>query len=337
MDFFGTDEIFALMRSKDFHRVGKLVSVFGERLNHSKAPLEVLAATHIEITVGGSDSASDPVTLDVTDLVDAHNRCLKFVKFLDYTLNFKVHHVDSKPSDVSWFSSYKGKLSFEKSVRDFIKDDTWWGNATLDIVKTATTSILLRPKFNSVSEVLAKNIEHLNWANQRTLWSDLKELRIGMRKQELLQVEAVAMSKAKQFAESVTGKASDQAKSLALRSEQVITIADGLRMFVDSPGVADSLQELTEWMTKHVKVMALNDLNELMDTSIKNGAMKLADLDGISSRVVGRKILEEGDSRSNIIQSVKLAINAFFCEANFGLTNKHMFQGCTAKAARVEV
>ena len=99
----------------------------------------------------------------------------------------------------------------------------------------------------------------------------VRELKAGMRATELVEVDTLLLEKLRAIAAGVLKCSNAEAITKGFKSSDMDAIVEGLQLYQDStPGVADTIQSLKEWMTSQQKAMIYNDLLDIAECGLQH-------------------------------------------------------------------
>ena len=113
---------------------------------------------------------------------DTLNRLVQIIKFTQYALGFPSQH-DASAKDVVWLLQFRGQaLDVETDLAGIVTSTPSWCAVCDEVIRTAKTSVQLRPVLERATESLQN--PDLTLSRMQTLLQEVDQLRAGMRKQD---------------------------------------------------------------------------------------------------------------------------------------------------------
>ena len=194
--------------------------------------------------------------------------------------------------DVVWLLSMKSNTmqDMEKSLKEIVTTTEEWKTICDEIVRTAQSSLALRPELERLIDSLKKP------GTTSTAFKDMfkvvRDLKAGMRAMDLVEVDSLLLQKLRGIAGGVLKCSSAEAITKGFKSSDMDAIVEGLQLYQEStPGVADTIQSLKEWMTSQQKAMIHNDLLDIALRAHTRKDNRNAPLALLAPLALGRKII----------------------------------------------
>ncbi len=198
---------------------------------------------------------------EIQGIGEACDRVAKFCHAILYLMNQANSHqtMNNPINNVLWFTQYSGKLVFERAVRQSLTmKGCYYEGLIQESVKTAASSKTLEPKLANLGKILEKN-GNLSLQDVIAASEDLVNLRAGMRKGSLLEVEKAFFSKLRALAEVAMDPSYNGATTALIKATM-----KALGLFEAVPGCLDMINENQKYMTQHQAGLASKDLHETL-------------------------------------------------------------------------
>ena len=244
------------------------------------------------------------------------NRVERIARFMG-SLLFKPHqliqldeHMSSgAPLDASedsvWLVGYTGKQNLEKGLHEIVGKTPFWSKLVDEVVRTASSTLRLRPHRDRAAETLAK-IEagdmEMNSVRLESLAAVFGELHSGMRACEVEDVNNKMLEQMHKIAKSLIKGEVDVGQG----SKLVHALMKAFKVFSAWPGSTDKIKDLSTWMTANEKEMTLEDLMSLSEKSEVAGVANLDDVQAIMGKLNKVTLPQE---RPELILAAKRLLN----------------------------
>ena len=332
IDLFNTAQFRCLLLNVQNHQL-KLKSI-------ALAFLHGMDASRNAVKGWFKDEASHVVDNEVeSKIVKSLDRVEKLMRFFAciFCLNVDVagkqmNFKFNPSSDMMWLLSFTGSQALEKNISEILQTGAW-PKLVDEVVRTATTSVSLRP-------VRDRAVETLQWLGDGTVFSIAPE-RLG----ELVELvkklnDGMRRSEAEKFMslfQDVLMRSSEQLQSGKIAvctagSKAIQMLAMGLKALAFMPGTTDEANKLESWMTKNTQAMAWSDFQDLAEDSHGKGVVP--DLQVLSAVMVKlHKIAVPDDSEAVVACAKSLVVTAFravIAEAGLVLLASLQFSGLSS-------
>ena len=191
-------------------------------------------------------------------LAQCVERVRKFFRCLSHLLSAPAVGTPTTAAEVLYFSSYQGRATFERGVRITLtkkkkvaetEDEMpgFWQKLIDEAIRTAASSVQLRPLYDQATAKLAEGNIFDNQAGASWLVESLSKLKSGMRAADLEDLLAGAQEQMMKKVEAIK-----EAHVADVSTAVVEALKVGLKMFEKEPGVLDCLQTLETWMSDNI-------------------------------------------------------------------------------------
>lgn len=274
-----------------------------EKGNDGASVLTTLASQFLKMCIEQKDNLAElkSHTWDSIRMVyDTVMRIQRFCKCVLYLLDVAYDTTGDQISPINhvlFFTSYSGKLIFERTVKAMFAEGFWRGLME-ETVKTSASTKTLEPKMNTVTKILGKS-SSLTLEDFVSVMEILPELEAGMRK---VSVHGVKNEFLKRVQEK--GKEILQETVTSQTNSLIRVVLRGLRSFEAVPGVLDLKNEIEHHMTVHKGAIASMELIGLIE-----GMIKLREFDSI-------KLLEGAKScdRATVPEALLASMDSYLFE-----------------------
>ena len=191
-------------------------------------------------------------------LVQSVERAKKLFRCLSHLLSGPDVGTPTTAAEVLYFSSFQGRATFERSFRITLTKkkkvaDTedempgFWQKLIDEAIRTAASSVQLRPLFDQVTAKLEKDDVFDTHAGAQWLVESLAKLKGGMRSADLEDMLGDAQEKMMKKVENIR-----EANVADVSTAVVEALKVGLKLFEKEPGVLACLQSLETWMSDNI-------------------------------------------------------------------------------------
>ena len=205
---------------------------------------------------------------------------------IDGTSDFKFNPKE----DMMWLVSYKGKEDLESGLAEIVLSNTAWQEITDEVVRTATTSMALRPERDRALETLNGMGDSKLFSVSAERLSELIQLtprlKSGMRQAEVSTFMTKFLSA---INESVEDLLSGEKSVKAIGSKFVHLLMSAANCFTHVPGTTTTIDKLRVWMTKHNQDIAWSDLAELAKRGSIGGGITTQEVADVLSKLQKQK------------------------------------------------
>eukprot|EP00435_Cladocopium_sp_Y103_P052701 s399_g16.t1 len=251
----------------------------------------------------------------VTDGLDRVEKVMRFIG----SLLFKPKQFDqiaklvrSTPLDASqdclWLVGFSGKQQLEKGLQEIIAKSSQWSKLVDEVVKTASSSLKLKPQRDRAMETLLRiQSGQIDLSSERLeeLNKLFPELMNGMRACDLEDINHLMMEQVTTLADALLeGKV-----EVAEGSKRVHALIKAFKVFSHEPGAVLMGKKLVAWMTEHEQEIVLNDLAVMAKDFEEDGATSLEDVQKLMARL--NKVTIPKD-RDDLRLSARKLLNASF-------------------------
>ena len=160
-----------------------------------------------------------------------------------------------------------------------------WLAANDEILRTAATSVQLRPTLQRVADSLRKfkaEGGHLSADRLIELVKEFSECSQGMRRYEILPVESLLLTALRAMADRFISNGKDDAHTVS--SKEVRAVLQGLRLFKHRAAEHQLATELEKWLLDMSAQMAVSDLVELAILSMTNETVDFDELTNVMTK-----------------------------------------------------
>lgn len=206
----------------------------------------------------------------------------RFCRAICHIFNAGASHT-TRPEDVIWFIEYSGPLMFEKSIRNAFKaEGSWWALQASEIMRLASTTIVLKPKLDEVLLLLdrmdgeLKSNKSLLPTNSDvadtmgTITEYMKELQKGMRKMDIEHVLKRYQLQVEQMMNTLVALTAEEVENRADLSKSCLEVLLGaLNLFAALPGTLSKINEVKSWMTKFHSTLSCNAFKQYVTQDAK--------------------------------------------------------------------
>ena len=159
--------------------------------------------------------------------------------------------------------NYKGQAIFEGAIRRVFTDPKFqWSTEVQDMVKKGSGEALIGGKVETLKGWLSQQAPQASMLRESV--GLLREVMSSVRSRKCTRVKQDFFDRFKKV--SMALRAGQHQLNHLLVSEGIDALLDGLALVQDQPGATDERKELQAWRTAQVKVVAQNDLLQLMQS-----------------------------------------------------------------------
>ena len=204
---------------------------------------------------------------EVRSIGESYARATRFCKAIMFLLQIPREGMMNDFRNVLYFSSYSGKLVFEKAVKTALcEEGTYYELLCQECLKTAATTKTLEPKLQNFRVIINK-AGPLGLDDLVTASTTFEELRSGMRKGSLSTEEVIFLDKLKEMGNELVAPSDASPRA---STAEIKALMKALAQFEAVPGALDLHHSVQKWMTTHKAALAAKDLSTGLSNMIKN-------------------------------------------------------------------
>ena len=212
----------------------------------------------------------------------------------------------SPSEDAVYLVGYAGKKSLEKGLAEITQSNTTWKVLIEDVVRTANTSLKLKPEMDRIIDTLdgIESSGTLPTSRLQELNEVMPKLQSGMRRCDVQPVEDKMVKVLIHQADVLmAGKHPEPSTGF------VEALSCGLKTLSRIPGTTTKLDAVQAWMTQNSKDMSINDFAQLANEVRSTGVVSLEKVQAVMSKMAKVRFAED---RKDLFSAAKVMLNASF-------------------------